>query len=91
MKNSQTTFLELNLRVPRVLTSSRRVREECLNDVPEIIDVNSVIVKTDLNEEHPDDVHEEDHESEAEAGQPQRDRQELLDVVRAEVRRLLPQ
>ena len=83
--------LKLHLRVPRVLTCPRRVREECLNDVPEIIDVNSVIVKTDLNEEHPDDVHEEDHESVAEAGQPQRDRQELLDVVRAEVRRLLPQ
>ena len=80
-----------NLKVLRVLTSPHRVREECLNDVQEIIEDNNVLVKTDLNEELPDDVHEENHESVAEAGQPQRDREELLDTVRAEVWRPPPQ
>ena len=72
------------------MTSPRRVRKECLNRVQEIIEANRVVEKTDLDEELLDDVREEDHESEAEAGQPQRDRQVLLDVVRAEARRLPP-
>ena len=52
-----------------------------------INEANSVLVKTDLAEELPDDVHEGGHASEAEAAQPQRDREDFLDTFPEGVKR----